>query len=278
MSETSPRKPAARGGGVQVLRRAARLLKALSEAPAEGARLADLAAAAELDPATAHRLLATLCEEGLAERDGDSRRYAIGLDFFALAAAASNRFDVAEIAHASLQRAAAELGDSVYFAVRSGDDYVCLDVVTGSHPVKALPLDIGSRRPLGAGAIGIALLAPMADAEWQAVTGRNAPRLDPQAGQDRAALAGAIAASRRDGFALQADRHLPTIRMAAVALLNRRGRPLSCIAAAGVAERLAEARLAEIGAVLTREARRIEEAMWHLPDGARHRARWAAGQ
>lgn len=268
-------KTASKTGGVQVLRRAVRLLKALSEAPAEGARLADLAAAAELDRATAHRLLATLCEEGLAERDADNRRYAIGLDFFALAAAASNRFDVAEVAHESLQRAAAALGDSVYFAVRSGDDYLCLDVVTGGYPVQTLPLDIGSRRPLGAGAIGVALLAPMGDAEWQAVLARNAGRLDAAAGQDPDSLAAAIAAARADGYAQQADRSLPAIRMAAVVLLNRRGRPLSAIAAAGIADRFPPERLPEIGAVLAREARRIEEAMWRLPDAARHRARWA---
>ena len=65
--------------------------------------------------------------------------------------------------------------------------------------------------------------------------------------------------------------------MAAVVLLNRRGRPLSCIAAAGIADRFSAERLGQISAVLSREARQIEDAMWRLPDAARHRSRWAAG-
>ena len=78
-------------GGVQAVRRAGALLRALARAPASGTRLKDLAEATGFDRATVLRLLRTLCEDGLVEQDPTSRFYHLGLDFFRLAAVAANR-------------------------------------------------------------------------------------------------------------------------------------------------------------------------------------------
>ncbi len=69
--------PAA-AGGTQSLDRALQLLQAVAAHGADGARLADLVAAAGLSKATAHRLLSALARGGLVEQDGASRRYHLG--------------------------------------------------------------------------------------------------------------------------------------------------------------------------------------------------------
>lgn len=262
--------PAGRAGS-QTVDRALGLLRALAAAPGEGLRLSDLADGAGLDRATAHRLLASLARQGFAEQDAASKRYRLGLEFFTLAAAASNRYDIAEVARAALERIAAETGDTATFCLRAGPDLVCVDVETGRFPIQALPLDIGSRRPLTTGAAGIAILATLPDSEIESVIGARAGR----ARIDRAALVDGIAAARREGWAAGPEEAEGRVAGIAVALINRRGRPQGTIGVTGLAERLSGGAAPAIAGLLEREARGIEEAMLRMREDNRHRASWA---
>lgn len=260
-------------GGVQAVRRAAALLRALARSPAAGSRLKDLAEATGLDRATVLRLLRTLCDEGLVEQDGASRLYHLGLDFFTLAAVASNRYDIHDLAHAALQRLAEELGDSVFFSLRSTYDAICVDAHVGRYPLKTLAMDIGARIPLGAGATGIALLAPLPDDEIEDILRHNAARLLRRgATPDR--VQAAIARFREIGFAF--DDGGGRVHAIAVPLPDRRGRPLTAFTLAASAERMPLVRRAGAAAAIQAASDRVMEAMWRKPDALRHRNTWTA--
>lgn len=267
--------PAKRTGRNQSVQRAIALLRAVAVAPSDGERLADLAATAGLDRGTAHRILATLVDGGMVEQDAKTKRYHLGIEFFTLASAASNRFDVQEITRTSLERLASLTGDSVFFSVRSNDDIVCLDVAIGSFPIKTLPMDIGTRRPLGAGAPGIAILSALSDEEVGEILGRNADRLARVPGQDRNTIEAGIAHCREHGFAVSPPREGPEIRSVAVAMLDRRQRPISVLSVTAIVDRMREPRPRDLADALKTEARTIEEAMWRMPDDQRHRTSWA---
>ena len=79
--------PDDRAGRVQSVDRAAALLRAVADAAPDGAPVAVLAAATGLNRATAWRLLATLEDNGLLERDSASR-YVLGPGIARLAGAA----------------------------------------------------------------------------------------------------------------------------------------------------------------------------------------------
>src|SRR5919106_749023 len=68
---------AVNGGRVQSVQRAAALLEAIAEAP-EPQTAPDLAERCGLNRSTAWRILATLEDEGLVERDAATNRYSIG--------------------------------------------------------------------------------------------------------------------------------------------------------------------------------------------------------
>ena len=53
---------------------------------------------------------------------------------------------------------------------------VCTNRALGDFPIKALPLDIGVRRPLGVGAGGLAILCAMPETEAHAIIQNNAHR------------------------------------------------------------------------------------------------------
>jgi DNA-binding IclR family transcriptional regulator len=261
-------------GGVQSLRRAAALLRALAKSPTSGSRLKDLTDTLGFERATIHRLLRTMIEEGLVEQDISSKRYHLGLDFFALASAASNRYDVQEVAHAAVIRLADALGDCVFFSLRSGFDAICIDAHTGVYPVKTLPFDIGGRHPLGATATGIAFLAPLPDEEVKEVLRQNAGRLARYAGYTADALNLGIQRFREIGFAFDDGRYANGVHSIAVPLADRRGRPLSVLTVAATPERMPVHRRATVAAAIQAEGSQVVNAMWRKADITRHRQTW----
>src|SRR5256885_16138309 len=82
--------------------------------------------------------------------------------------------DLCEPAMAALSR---ETEDTAYLVVRSGFEAVCLHRLEGDFPIRTLVLQVGSRRPLGVGAGGLAVLAAIAPEEREAIIERGAPAL-----------------------------------------------------------------------------------------------------
>lgn len=262
--------------GVKSVERAASVLRALAAAPAEGGRLKDIAAAVGLDRTTVHRLLGTLADVGLVEQDGGSKSYRLGLELFVLASAASNRYDLQDVARASIRRLAANTGDTIMFYLRAADDGVCVDLETGDYPIKTLPFDIGGRFPMGFGAAGIALLAPLPDVEINRIIEKNRSRMLRFDDAPSRGLQEAIEEFRRDGYAYSTRNGAAGIASIAIPALDRRGRPVAALAIATIAERLAPARRAELAMQLATEIDVISELLMRRPDSIGQRQQWEA--
>lgn len=260
---------------VQSIHRAARLLRALADEQGPrrnwsttqiGSRLSDLARAADLDKATAHRLLASLVEEGLVEADSATRRYHLGLELFVLGTAVLPRFNLRDVAAPSLTRLAQETGDTVYLSIRQETQAVCLDRREGSFPIKSLPLDIGSRRPLGIGAGSLALLAFQSDAfVAQAVDAGEEARLTfgPFTAEK---LWRMVRHTRERGHAINPGETVPGMSAVGVPILSSRGTARAAISIAAITERLEGERLQRAVALLHQESRRIAAALGDEPN------------
>lgn len=92
-----------------------------------------------------------------------ARRYFLGHLIFELGLAASSNFNLRDIRQSSLMRLADRTGDAVFLTIRSGYDTVCIDRKEGSFSIRALTLGVGTRRSLGVGAGGLALLMSLPD-------------------------------------------------------------------------------------------------------------------
>jgi DNA-binding IclR family transcriptional regulator len=260
--------------GSQTVDRALGLLKLVAVAPLGGLRLLDIATASGLDRATTHRLLASLAAHDFIEQESDTKRYSLGLEFFTLAAAASNRYDLADKAKLALERLSAATGDTASHYLKSSLNLVCMDVETGSFPIKTLPMDIGSHRPIGAGAAGIAYLAALSDVEIDEILKKNARRLAKMAGQEPDAIRAAIAECRRTGFALAPDEPLGRMVGLAIALFGRHGRPLGTLSLNGIPDRFSPDRVPALVGLLTDQARFMADSIKLMPDKDRHRSKW----
>jgi DNA-binding IclR family transcriptional regulator len=239
------------------------VLEALSKGSAEGLRLIDVMRATGLGKTTAHRILAGLAAHGLAEQDGETGRFFVGLKMLSFAAAAKNRFSFVRLVEPALARLAQRTQDTVYLVARVGDEAVCLDSREGSFPIKVLTLNVGDRRPLGIGAGSQTLIAFLPDEEVERILAlqaeaRRAFRFD------EVQLREMIAATRRQGYAYT-DLHVyPGMEaitdMAGLAVPIRRsdGLPVAALHVTAITSRLEPPRRDNIIANLRQEAAQLE--------------------
>ncbi|HTJ98369.1 MAG TPA: IclR family transcriptional regulator [Bordetella sp.] len=245
--------------GAQLVSFTARVLRALAESTRGGARIVDLVERTGLPRATINRVVRGLCAEGLATRDGDGR-YRLGGLAFELGLAAEQQFPLREIAAASMARISTETGDTCFLMMRSGADAVCIARHEGGYPVRALTIDVGNRRPLGAAAASLALLMHMPEKDCDAYIDRNAARIARYGMLNADVVRGMVENARRLGFALNHDNILPEVSAVGVAIPARAGQPYAALSVAALTSRIMkDNRYRAIAALLQREALQISE-------------------
>jgi DNA-binding IclR family transcriptional regulator len=159
------------------IRRANLLLRLLATAGKRGLALTEISSRSTLPHPTVHRLLKQLNREGLSFQHDESRRYLLGPVAYELGLAAAEIFDLRHVCRPALEKMSAETEDTSYFVMRSGFDAVCIDRVEGTFPIRTITLEIDSRRPLGVGAGGLAILAACSDNERERILQVTAARL-----------------------------------------------------------------------------------------------------
>ncbi len=201
-SQTSRRASSGSPAGAQSIQRCFQVLRYVSAAGEGGCRLSAVAKDLGLHPATAHRMLRTLVAEGMVlHRDAD-KSYRMGPQLISLAAMAYKQFAIRHLFQPALETIARETHDTVFLQMYSGaDDTICLARQEGEYPVRALTLDVGACRPLGAGAAGFAILMYMSDEECEAIIQRTSARLR-KIGVTPDLVRSTIARSRSLGFAI----------------------------------------------------------------------------
>lgn len=250
----------------QSLGRSIALLKALSAPNRHGWALSELARMTGLAHPTALRLLRHLTEQGMVACDAQTRRYRLGPLAFELGLAAAGHCDIRGLCGDSLDRLQAETHDTCYLTMRSGFDAVCLDRREGLPPMRVLTLDIGSRRPLGVGAAGLAILLRLPDEEAQALIEAAAPRLARYNRMDTEAMRMLLAQGRERGYAVCGNWVTLGVTAVAMPLCTADGRPLGSLSISAVNHRMPAQRWPQLAALLQQEAAQIQR---HLQAAAR---------
>jgi IclR family transcriptional regulator, acetate operon repressor len=154
---TRPAPPAPRrSGDVQSVARAARLLGCFADAE-DALSLTELAKRTGLTTSTAHRLLGTLCHEGLLCRETGGERFLPGPLLLRLSRSSLLADDLGDIAR-HLDELVAETGESACFGVRRGDEVAILLAVSSPQALR-VAVAAGARAGLATSALGHALLA-----------------------------------------------------------------------------------------------------------------------
>jgi IclR family KDG regulon transcriptional repressor len=120
---------------VKTLEKALRLIEVLAEQDIP-LSLSKLARFTDLNPATAYRLLQTLCQHGYVEKVPGTSNYKLGLKIFFLSSMGSNRYDLRESALPILQSFACENQETIYLAVLSNQSVIYIDCAKAGGPMQ----------------------------------------------------------------------------------------------------------------------------------------------
>jgi DNA-binding IclR family transcriptional regulator len=240
------------------LKRGVVLMKLLATGGRRGLALTELATAAALPHPSVHRVLQQLIEEGLAEHNYETRRYKLGRLAFELGIAGSVMYDIRDLCAPSMESLARATGDTVYLVIRSSFDAVCMHRLEGSFPIRTLVLEVGSRRPLGVGAGGLAILAATSREERAVIVARVAPNLSKFARLTATSLNEACDTAGKVGYAVIRDRVNLGVSAVGLHFNDSMGRPSGALSVAAMSQRMTEPRVLKIAAALRSATAEVE--------------------
>ena len=187
---------------VRSIRRATDVMRCIALHP-DGLSLTGISEITGLSKATAHRILQTLiAAEFVRLEDG---QYLPGNFFLTLANGSSAFRDLKKAAASQLDHLCGKTGETAALVVRRGLERVTIAVAYSPHELKAAP-EIGSSKPIHAGAAGKALLAFLDPDELKSVLeGYRPMRVAANTVTSHAELLREIQKVRQLGYALSAE-------------------------------------------------------------------------
>lgn len=152
-------KKSARSQGIQVIARAADILRILKKEN-NGLSLGQIAGSVGLPRSTVQRIVNSLIAEGLVMASSNGGDLRLGPEIQSLAAA--GRIDVAQMVRPILTKLSKETGETVDLAVFRNDHMVFVDQVVGTHRLRTVSAP-GETFPMSVTANGKAVLALLTD-------------------------------------------------------------------------------------------------------------------
>jgi DNA-binding IclR family transcriptional regulator len=212
---------------IAAIQHAVAVLRAFSAAePLLGVN--EIARRVGLHKSTVSRILATLEDAHLVERDAASGRFSLGPGVVALAGPLLANLNVREVAQPYLQQLAQDTGESVSLSIWNHGEAVNVDQVFGPGLIQHIA-PIGSRSPAHCTATGKTFLAYAPPGEVQAILARGFTRFTNRTITDARTLQAELDQIRALGYALN-DRELADNLIATAApIRDHRGQVVAAV-------------------------------------------------
>lgn len=217
-----------------ILAKAVETLDLVAASP-RGLSVTDLAVAMDTSKSTASRLLASLVEAGLLERD-DAQRYFLDVRFWSWGAQSVRRLTVLDIARPHVATAVKDLGVSVYVAVAREDKTIYLEsmALLAGYPFMNL---ISYVVPIYACAPGKAMLAHSPKDVIDSVLDGPLEKFTSATFATKEELSEELENIRRLGYAMNRGEYAENGRIAmAVPIFDHSGSPVASVCFHNVAD------------------------------------------
>lgn len=189
---------------IRAVKRATELLRRIATRP-DGIALTELAAAASLSKTTTYRILQTLVATQFVSCDPLTGLYFPGHVFLQIGLATESFQGLKRAALPYLERLRDATGETAALVVMRGAERLTIDVVVGLPELKAVP-EIGSAKPIYAGAAGKVLLASLSEDEVKRlIKQRPFVKVARNTIESPKALSNALKAVREQGYALSTE-------------------------------------------------------------------------
>jgi IclR family transcriptional regulator, pca regulon regulatory protein len=205
--------------------------------------LTQIAARADLDPGTAHRLTKTLVMLGYLRQTPGSKRYHLGLKVLDLGFNALARMDLRDSARPVLRSLVGQLSEAASIGVLDGADVVYIERVQANLVRLGVSVRVGSRIPAYCTALGHSILAyiPL-EKRLEILNSRERLKLTPRTPVTIPDIEARLEAVRRLGYALSDQESVNGLRVLAAPILDSDRHPFAgiSVAAPSVASTLEE--------------------------------------
>jgi len=230
---------------IQSVARAAQLLKTLA-AVGHAATVPMLAGRCGLQRTTAWRLLITLEDAGLVEREPGTGRFQVGYGALAIAASLlGESHGMVRLLRPVLEELAARTGESAALSIIRDET---IFVVDQANPRAVLSANwIGKQFPLHTSSPGKLLLAALPADKLERMLGRPLARLTPRTITDPAALRRELAGVRASGVAVSDEEFEPGCVGISAAVRGWDPVPVAILTITGPRSRIPRRRLRELG-------------------------------
>ncbi|PCI84430.1 MAG: hypothetical protein COB24_14670 [Hyphomicrobiales bacterium] len=242
----------------QVVERTCRILREIVWHGPVGARLVDLTRATGLSRPTVHRLLRSLVVEKFVHQN-ENRRYCLGSSLFEISLAAPNPFaDLTEFRHI-IQELADTCGDTVYFAIRRGDQAFYLLRCEGVYPIRTHVVTAGQSLSLVGSHCGSVLLAALEESEIEGILERAERHPEFFGAGTIDSLRTQIDETNKMGFNWASDVAVKEVAGIAAPVPNPNGRPYLAVSISAISSRLDKKRALKLSKLLLKATKKISE-------------------
>ena len=223
MDDETTGESAGSGAGIQVIARAAKVLRALESRP-DGLSLAEIAKQVGLARSTVQRIVTALAAEEFVTEAQPGRGVRIGGGLARIAASLGS--NIAEILRPHLHVLCEEVGETVDLSVLSGGSAIFIAQVPGRQRLVAVSA-VGARFPLHCTANGKAILSCFSKQDALALIDKSVAEHPDNPLADAARLLREIEATRRTHLAWDIGAHTEGISAVGAAMLDVFGRPFA---------------------------------------------------
>ncbi|MGQ0615957.1 MAG: IclR family transcriptional regulator [Acidimicrobiia bacterium] len=214
----------------------------------EGRSLSQVAADLDLPVSSSHDLLRSLTEAGGAVLAGD-KRYSLGFRAVSLALSIVDAIDVRSVARPHLERLRDTLDETVYLAVREGDQVVYADRLPGGQRV-SFSIGLGQVRALHGSSVGKLMAANDAALEAAVLAGPELEAFTPATIVDPRRLRREFAAIRDRGYSISLGEGIAGVVGLAAPIVDPNGAVRAAAMVAVPEARLPNERIADFVAAM----------------------------
>lgn len=207
-----------KSNGIQVIRRAADILRALGQEKT-GMSLGQIARAVALPRSTVQRIVQALSDEGFITAEQGGGRIRLGPEIQSLAQASVR--DTRDVLRPILRQIADETGETVDLAVLDGDTMLFVEQIEGSQRLRTVS-SIGDRFPLTTTANGKAALACLEEAAAARLVIAELERQSGE-GQSLTTTLAQVEQIRNGALARDEDEHTEGVSALGFAMRDARG-------------------------------------------------------
>lgn len=243
------------GSAIQVLDRAARLLEVIAEAK-KPPNLKLLALDSALHVSTAFRILSSLQQHGLVERDGDGA-YRLGPTFLRYGGRVRSETDLRSLARPEMERLRSEVAETVNLTLRENDQVVYIERATPSRMMRVEQV-VGSRAPLHVTAVGKLMLGGDGEQACLGYAQRTGlPRYTPNTVTDPAELVRVTREAWEQGFAYDNEEAELGVGCLGVLIRDAAGEPVAGLSISAPLERRRDEWIDQLKQAALRISRRL---------------------